>query len=1015
MIGHLKAGTRVVRGPDWNSKRQDSGEGYLGTVIYVPKSAMADKKVTVIWDSGRELRYRAGQDGKYDLRIFDTAQIGIKHEYISCSECTVTPIAGMRWKCSSCTDINLCTPCYMADKHNIKHGFVRIDVEKATPWSVLKREGSRQVDSRGLFIGTEVMRGPHWKSKNVDGGEGEMGKVTNLKEWNKQSQRGGASVLWKSTKEEHLHRLGGEGCVDIIFTGSKQAKSGGKYYPEHLPLVDVVNKGNYTVALKPSDKVQVCMDMKSLRQLQDNDDRYTPWSEKMEQCIKEEGTLIKLLHRGDVGKVQYLDGQIWDLNRKALTRVHTFSKDDLVEILGDMEQVKLLQAGHGGWNDDMKQVLKKQGRIARIDSDGDIRVKVDDRMWIFNPACIMACTPEGAASNAPPSLMGTSVVVDDDEEDSSEEMEMSISGKDVSETIAQLFVDMLKVQPPLQAASANIVQAASQNDINTIQQVLSQTPDKVNFTQDGKTALHLACYEGHSQIVTLLLEHKADLDLKDGEGDSALHYAAFGKETETMKQLLDKGAKVNIVNKAGHSPLHISIGKACVEAVQVLVQFGSDVNIKASDGDTTMHDAVQQKNGQPEIMEAVLKSHKADLKIPNKDGFNLLQWAGLKNNVGAMKLILALNKNFVNDQTMDGFTVLHIVAANNFVDATNCLVARSRSDSRLNIDIGDKEKKTPLHYAVNGGHKQVIELLIAAESDVNAQDDFGNTALHLALSRSGPSKECDKIMGAKKDHEVTTQIVCLLLESRANITLKNKDGDTPLDLAADPMVRMFMERLADKAKHNKFETTKRGITLPSTWDTMKTGESFKRILVSVEGGGMLKMEYENVSRKFHITLPQAKIFSIHRVQNMYLWEVYYLKKRQLEGQYGMGGANELELFHGTLPDKIDKICKENLDFRLAGERVGAIFGQGTYFAVEAKYSDLYAQADEKYHKFMVLTRVLAGKCCVGKNQYRRPPPVDPSDQHSRLYDCCVDNVKNPKIFCLFDTNQYYPEYIVEYK
>ncbi|OWF54450.1 E3 ubiquitin-protein ligase mind-bomb-like isoform X2 [Mizuhopecten yessoensis] len=1011
MIGHLKPGTRVVRGPDWNSKKQDSGEGYLGTVIYVPKSEMADKKVTVIWDSGRELRYRSGHDGKYDLRIFDTAQIGIKHEYVSCSECKETPIAGLRWKCSSCPDISLCSPCYMGDKHDIRHGFVRIDVEKATPWAVQKREGSRQEDSRGMFVGTEVMRGPHWKWKNVDGGEGEIGIVTKLKEWNSHSQRGGVSISWKNAKEEHLHRLGGEGCVDVIFNRSKQSKSGGKYYPEHLPLVDVVNKGNYTVALKPSDKVQVCMDVKALRQLQDNPDKHSPWSSEMEQCIKEVGTIVQLLHKGELARVQYVDGQIFDLNRKALTRIHTFSKDDLVEILGDKEKIKVLQAGHGGWNDDMEQVLQKQGRIARIDSDGDVRVKVDERVWIFNPVCIQASSPKGAEASSPPSLMGTTVVMDDDD-DSSEEKEMSISGRDVSETIAQLFVDMLKVQPPVQAASANIVQAAAQNDINTIQQVLSQKPDKVNFSQDGKTALHLACYEGHSQVVTLLLKYNANLDLQDGEGDSALHYAAFGKETETMKQLLNAGAKVNIVNKAGHSPLHISIGKACEEAVEILVRHGSDVNIKADDGDTTMHDAVQQRMGQPRIMLAVLRGHDADYTIPNQDGFNVLQWAGLKNSVQAMDVILEMNKNFVNDQTAEGFTVLHIVAANNFVDATNCLVAKPNIN--VNIDIGDKEKKTPLHCAVNGGHKQVIELLIAAESDVNAQDVFGNTALHLALSKSGPSRECDKIMGAKQDHEVGTQIICLLLESRANIMLKNKDGDTPLDLASDPMVRKFMEKLADKAKHNKFETTKRGINLPSNWDPLTKGQAFTRVPVSVEAGGILKMEYENVSKKFRSTLPQAKIFTIQRVQNMFLWEVYYLKKRQLEGQYGMGGANELELFHGTLPDKIDKICKENLDFRLAGERVGAIFGQGTYFAVEAKYSDLYAQADEKRHKYMVLTRVLAGKSCVGKNQYRRPPPVDQSDPHSRLYDCCVDNVKNPKIFCLFDTNQYYPEYIIEY-
>lgn len=72
----MKPGMRVVRGPDWNSKKQDNGEGFLGTIIFVPKKGSSDNKVTVIWDSGRELRYRAGHDGKCDLRVFDSAPAG---------------------------------------------------------------------------------------------------------------------------------------------------------------------------------------------------------------------------------------------------------------------------------------------------------------------------------------------------------------------------------------------------------------------------------------------------------------------------------------------------------------------------------------------------------------------------------------------------------------------------------------------------------------------------------------------------------------------------------------------------------------------------------------------------------------------------------------------------------------------------------------------------------------------------------------------------------------------------
>ena len=38
--------------------------------------------------------------------------------------------------------------------------------------------------------------------------------------------------------------------------------------------------------------------------------------------------------------------------------------------------------------------------------------------------------------------------------------------------------------------------------------------------------------------------------------------------------------------------------------------------------------------------------------------------------------------------------------------------------------------------------------------------------------------------------------------------------------------------------------------------------------------------------------------------------------------------NEKRLFHGTVGEAIQNICKTNFDFRNSGERVGALYGQG---------------------------------------------------------------------------------------
>lgn len=44
----------------------------------------------------------------------------------------------------------------------------------------------------------------------------------------------------------------------------------------------------------------------------------------------------------------------------------------------------------------------------------------------------------------------------------------------------------------------------------------------------GKTALQVASHQGHKEIVQLLLNAGANLELQDEDGDTALHYSSFG-------------------------------------------------------------------------------------------------------------------------------------------------------------------------------------------------------------------------------------------------------------------------------------------------------------------------------------------------------------------------------------------------------------------------------------------------------------------------------------------------------
>ena len=116
--------------------------------------------------------------------------------------------------------------------------------------------------------------------------------------------------------------------------------------------------------------------------------------------------------------------------------------------------------------------------------------------------------------------------------------------------------------------------------------------------------------------------------------------------------------------------------------------------------------------------------------------------------------------------------------------------------------------------------------------------------------------------------------------------------------------------------------------------------------------------------------------------------------------------NEKLLFHGTDYKNVDSICEENIDWRALDEGRAAAFGQGAYFTAEANLSNLYCQQDSESVRFMFLAEVLVGSFAQGEASMKKPPHKS---------DSCVDNVDRPSIFVLFNSDQYYPTFLIQYK
>ncbi|XP_032851842.2 protein mono-ADP-ribosyltransferase PARP12 isoform X1 [Tyto alba] len=208
----------------------------------------------------------------------------------------------------------------------------------------------------------------------------------------------------------------------------------------------------------------------------------------------------------------------------------------------------------------------------------------------------------------------------------------------------------------------------------------------------------------------------------------------------------------------------------------------------------------------------------------------------------------------------------------------------------------------------------------------------------------------------------------------------------------------------EKTRARGFKHTEEFKGIPAHWDKSALPElGFQ--LIELDSSSE---EYKKVKVDFQRTMPKTVIKRIRRVQNPSLWALYQWQKEQMQKSNGGKAADERFLFHGTSRKYTEAICQQNFDWRICGLH-GTVYGRGSYFARDASYSDNYCREDS-HTKTMFLARVLVGEFTLGSSSYVRPPLKD----NQNFYDSCVNNSSNPSIFVIFEKQQIYPEYLIEY-
>lgn len=186
----------------------------------------------------------------------------------------------------------------------------------------------------------------------------------------------------------------------------------------------------------------------------------------------------------------------------------------------------------------------------------------------------------------------------------------------------------------------------------------------------------------------------------------------------------------------GNSSLHEAViyPQENLTKVMSLLAAGADVNIRNKDGQTPLHMVTHYKIAQ------LLIAAGADVNARDASVFDatpLIRPIVLRC-VPVVQLLLQAGAD------------VHVVTENN--------------------------GETPLHYALTGIDKlnyAIIEQLLYAGADINAQSLDGSTPLHYFFSRVGQHKPCKNYV----------RILDILLRAGADFSVKNNEGIAPLDYA----------------------------------------------------------------------------------------------------------------------------------------------------------------------------------------------------------------------------------------
>jgi uncharacterized protein len=171
--------------------------------------------------------------------------------------------------------------------------------------------------------------------------------------------------------------------------------------------------------------------------------------------------------------------------------------------------------------------------------------------------------------------------------------EPSLAKTKTSQNVSPLMLSCYYKKPEVTAIllkyvdEINLFEASAAGKFDVVAHLLYQHPDAVNdYAEDGFTPLGLACYFGQFEVARYLVLKGADVNLSSNNGFNVfpIHSAAAGNYTDIVRMLVENGANVNVKQQAGATPLHSAAQNGNLDLLILLLENGAEINARMEGG-----------------------------------------------------------------------------------------------------------------------------------------------------------------------------------------------------------------------------------------------------------------------------------------------------------------------------------------------------------------------------------------------------------------------------------------------